>query len=266
MNISFSEKYGPWAIIAGASEGTGRAFANEIAANGVSCILIARRETPLIALASELHSKYGVECIAISADLSKPDAFDKIVEAVGDRQIGLYVSNAGADSNDAYYLDCEIDSWIDLVNRNLLVTMKCCHHYGKLMRERKRGGLLLVGSGACYSGGKYMAIYSSVKAFTLRFSESLWDELRPSNVDVLCVVLKTTDTPALRELMAKKGKPLPSRMDSPNQIAKKGLARLDKGPVYNWGFPIGFRGSFNRMRIDLFDKMSKAVLGDIKKR
>ena len=262
MKNNFVDKYGPWAIIAGASEGTGRAFANEIAKNGVNCILIARREEPLISLANEIHSKYGVECLAISVDLSKSDAFDKIIDTVGTRQVGLYVSNAGSDPNNSYYLDRKIDVWIDLVTRNLLNTMNCCHYYGKLMQERKRGGLLLVGSGACYSGGKYMAIYSSLKAFTLRFGESLWDELRSFNVDVLCLVLQTTDTPFLRKFMAEKGKSLPSNLASPDHIAKKGLARLCKGPVYNWGFPVGFRGTWHRFRIWLFTNMSKIVLGN----
>src|SRR5260370_30704066 len=57
--MSFADRYGPWTLILGASEGTGRAFARKIAANGVPSILIARREAPLLALAKEIHAESG---------------------------------------------------------------------------------------------------------------------------------------------------------------------------------------------------------------
>ena len=60
--MSFAEQYGPWAIVAGASEGTGRAFARKITSNGVPCILIARRPGPLAALAEEIRAQSGLVC------------------------------------------------------------------------------------------------------------------------------------------------------------------------------------------------------------
>src|SRR5260370_5555612 len=93
--MSFADRYGPWTLILGASEGTGRAFARKIAANGVPSILIARREAPLLALAKEIHAESGgFECITATIDLAAPDAFERIVAAVGEREIGLFVSNA----------------------------------------------------------------------------------------------------------------------------------------------------------------------------
>src|ERR1700712_4531135 len=97
--MSFRERYGPWALIAGASEGTGASFARQLAAEGISCVLVARREGPLAALAEELRSRFGVECVTASVDLSAPDAVEQMVEAAGDREIGLFISNAGADTN-----------------------------------------------------------------------------------------------------------------------------------------------------------------------
>ena len=61
--MNFVDRYGPWAVIAGASEGTGRAFARQVAAHGVNCILIARRESPLAALAAEIQAESQVECV-----------------------------------------------------------------------------------------------------------------------------------------------------------------------------------------------------------
>src|SRR5690349_16129249 len=96
-SMTFREKYGPWAIVAGASEGTGRSFAHRIAAEGLSCILIAR-DGPLEDVAREVRAAHGVECVTARIDLSLPDAAERIIGAAGDREIGLYVSNAGGDS------------------------------------------------------------------------------------------------------------------------------------------------------------------------
>jgi short-subunit dehydrogenase len=258
---AFAERYGPWAIVAGASEGVGRALARRVAANGVNCILVARREQQLAELAEQIRAESGVECIPASIDLAAPDAFDRIVATAGSREVGLYVSNAGADPNASHFLDRKIETWIELVNLNVLTTMRCCHHFGGLMRERRRGGLLLVGSGAAYGGGPFMATYSGAKAFDLCFGESLWAELRPFGVDVLCLVLVITDTPALRKLLEAKGQPLPSRMASPAHVAEVGLARLPLGPVYNWGPLPRFRAGWRRTRVRVVARLSRKVFG-----
>ena len=257
----FAQRYGPWAVIAGASEGVGRELARRVAAGGVNCILIARREPPLAELAERIRKENGVECVSASIDLAAPDAIDRILATVGSREVGLYVSNAGADPNGAHFLDRKIETWVELVSRNVSTMMRCCHHFGGLMRERRRGGLLLVSSGAAWGGAPFMAAYSASKAFDLRFGESLWAELRPFGVDVLSLVLVTTDTPALRKLLAEKGQPLPSRMASPARVAEVGLARLPLGPVYAWGPLAGLRASGVRTRVRATAALSKKVFG-----
>ena len=258
---AFAERYGPWAIVAGASEGVGRELARRVAANGVNCILVARREAPLAELAELIRAESGVECIPASIDLAAPDAFDRILATVGSREVGLYISNAGADPNGSHFLDREIEAWVELVHRNVLTTIRSCHHFGGLMRERRRGGLLLVGSGAAFGGAPFMAVYSGAKAFDLRLGESLWAELRPFGVDVLSLVLVTTDTPALRRLLAEKGQPVPSSMASAAHVAEIGLARLSQGPVYSWGPLAGFRAGWFRTRVRVVSALSKKVFG-----
>lgn len=265
--MSFIERYGPWAIIAGASEGTGREFARQLAAEGMNCILIARREAPLRELAAELRAANKVECVTASIDLARPDAFAHIVAAVGEREVGLYISNAGADPNGSYFLDKEVDAWVDLVNRNILTSLRCCHHFGRLMRARGRGGILLVGSGACYGSGPNLATYSGAKAFDLCFAEGLWAELAPEGVDVLFMAMSTTDTPALRSLLAEKGVAVPANLASPADVARDGLARLPHGPVHNWGladddtrYATGSAAQ-RRTRVNFIAEASKAVFG-----
>ena len=246
----FSERYGPWAVVTGASEGTGRAFARQIAAEGVPSVLIARREAPLAALAEEIRAESGVECIPATIDLAAPQAFDRIRDAVGDREVGLFVSNAGSDPNGAHFLDRDVDVWMELVQRNVTTVMQCCHHFAGAMRERDRGGLLLVNSGACYGGSSFMAAYSASKAFTLCFAESLWGELQDNGVDVLTLVMHMTDTPALRTLLAEKGLPVPSNIARPEDVAAFGLAQLPHGPVQNWGLADNDPGSMSLSATD----------------
>jgi len=230
----FRERYGPWAIVAGASEGTGRSFARQIAAQGVACLLIANGG-PLEAVAAEIRRESGVECVVARIDLSAPDAFEQIVAATGKREVGLYVANAGADPHGVRFLDCDASAWLDLMHINIRTTVRSCHHFGKLMTRRRRGGILIVNSGACYGGAGRLAIYTAAKAFQLNFCESLWSELRPYGVDVLTLVLGQTDTPAYHRLQAKKGRPSSPNLALPDDVARSGLARLAHGPVHNMG-------------------------------
>lgn len=265
--MSFRERYGPWAVIAGASEGTGREFAMQIAAEGVSCILLARRAAPLEKLAEEIR-KTGVECLTASVDLALPDAAERIAEVVGPREVGLYVNNAGADPNGAQFLDKDVQSWVDLAQRNVITTLKCCHHFAGPMRQRRRGGLLLVNSGACYGGGSFLATYAASKAFDLVFAEGLWAELHRHGVDVLTLVMGQTDTPAYRALLAEKGLPHPENWASPADVARTGLAQLPHGPIYNWGQANDVAGyapnspDARRERIQMIDRHSRSTFGE----
>lgn len=263
--MSFKEKYGPWALIAGASEGTGRAFARKVAAQGVNCILVARREEALRELASELQQTAGVECVTAAVDLSHEDASAKIIAAVGEREVGLFINNAGADSTNTHFLDSAADLWVNQINRNVITVMRNCHHFGGLMRERGRGGILLVGSGSCYGGASFMAVYSGTKAFDLCFGESLWAELKPYGVDVLNLILGRTDTPQFRETLTRQGLPVPAGLASPDEVAEVGLARLTQGPLHNWGQEDDQAGSaptspaVRRARIEMIDAATKSV-------
>ena len=230
----FRVRYGPWAIVAGASEGTGRSFARQIAAQGVPCILIAN-SGPLEAVAAEIERDSGVECVVARIDLSAADAFEQMVAATGPREVGLFIANAGADPHGSRFLECSVAAWLELVHVNITTTVRCCHHFGSLMTQRRRGGILIVNSGACYGGAARLAIYSASKAFQLNFCESLWSELRPFGVDVLTLVLGQTDTPAYHRLQAKKGRPSSLNLASPDEVARAGLSRLQDGPVQHVG-------------------------------
>lgn len=233
--MDFTEKYGPWALISGASEGTGSEFARLLAAQGLNLILIARREGPLAALAEELTAAHGVECVTASLDLARPDAVEGIRSLIEGREVGLFIANAGGDPNGTPFFDTDAQAWLDLVNRNVVTVLLCCHLLGGLMRGRGRGGIILVGSGACYGGAPGMGVYSGSKAFDLCLGEGLWIDLKPDGVDVLNLILGRTDTPELRRWLASRGAAVPQGLASAAEVARIGLERLPHGPVHNFG-------------------------------
>lgn len=259
--MRIAAKYGPWALITGASEGTGAAFALRLADEGMNCVLVARRDGPLQELSTQVRAR-GVECVCASVDLSSSYATDRIVAVVAGREIGLLITNAGADTNGAKFLDGDITNWEALVNLNITTTMRNCHYFGQAMRARGHGGIILVGSGACYGGLNGIGVYSGVKAFDLCFGEALWAELRHEGVDVLNLILGRTDTPAHRRLMERKGQPVPEGMACPEDVARIGLEQLPHGPVYNWGQSNDVAGyapnspDARRARIIMIEQMS----------
>ncbi|MEX1007182.1 MAG: SDR family NAD(P)-dependent oxidoreductase [Acidimicrobiia bacterium] len=227
----FLDRYGRWAIIAGASEGTGASFSRQIAAHGVNVVLVARRPEPLAALADQIREASGVQTRTVSIDLSRPDADRALVAATEGLEVGLLIYNAGADEYGMKFLDVEVDDWVAMVQRNCVFPLRLSHHFARAMVDRGRGGILLVTSAAAWAGGDRLATYCATKAFDLVFGEALWAELSPKGVDVLSFVLGATDTPAFRALAAKHGTTVGDIADA-DEVARDGLEHLADGPTW----------------------------------
>jgi short-subunit dehydrogenase len=222
-------KYGPWAVVAGASEGTGAAFAREIAAAGINLLLIARRPEPLDALAETLRRDHGIDVRTLPLDLNAEDAGRQIVDAAADVEVGLYVANAGAGQGGTMFLDMPMQTIRDLIARNIFATMEACQHFGRGMRTRGRGGMVLMGSGAGLGGQPGVAVYSGVKGFVLNLAESLWAELRDAGIDVIGIAAPVMDTPALRASTGNRDIP---GIFAAETVVRDALRRLPHGPCY----------------------------------
>lgn len=191
--MSFRDKYGPWALITGASAGFGELFARQLAERGLNVVLLARRRERLEALAAELESAHGVQARAVAADLSAPDFLDTVIEQTRDIEIGLLVNNAGF-TNSGNFLDNELDAEIRLVDVNCRAAMILAHHCGRSMRERRRGGMIFSASVAGFSAIPFWSNYAASKGFDLLLAEGLHNELRRHGVDVLAVCPGATHT------------------------------------------------------------------------
>ncbi|MFB9930578.1 SDR family NAD(P)-dependent oxidoreductase [Amycolatopsis halotolerans] len=224
------EKYGPWAVIAGGSEGVGASFAHQLAEAGINLVLIARKPAPLAETAAAVRAR-GVEVLTVQVDLLDPDALSTIREVTDGLEIGLLIFNAGANSYGHEFVTGDLSRVRGVIDLNITAQLALTHHFGALMAARGRGGIMLVGSLAGYLGQEEISVYSAVKAFSRVFAEGLWLEMRERGVDVLELVLGVTRTPAMER--AGLAFDLPGlNVAEPDDVAREGLAHLADGPVW----------------------------------
>jgi len=238
-DTTFAGRYGPWALVAGASDGVGAAYARAMAERGLDVVLIARRQGALDEVAAAIRADTGVEARVVAVDLSEPDAMAKIVEATAGLEVGMVMYCAGADPNYEPFLANPVEIPLAMVQRNCVVPMQVCHHFAGPMAARGRGGIVLVSSGAGLAGARNMVGYAATKAFDMVMAEALWAELHDQGVDVLALVLGVTDTPALRRLLARRGglagpddpTPIPGAA-TPAEVVAETIANLANGPTW----------------------------------
>ena len=220
---AFAEKYGPFAVVAGASEGLGAAFAEAIAARGVGLVLLARRKDALDAVAKKL----AVETRTVACDLADGSFVDALGEATRDLEIGLGVYNA-AYSFIAPLLERPLEDALRVVDVNVRGPLRFAHALAPKMIARKRGGLVLMSSMAGFQGNPRLAAYAASKAFEIVLAESLWAELRPHGVDVIASCPGAVRTPNYLKTTEKEA---PGTLD-PLEVATRTLGALGSGPTY----------------------------------
>ncbi len=228
---AFVERYGPWALVAGASEGIGASFAHQLAAAGLDLVLVARRPEPLDETAGAIRSEHGVTVRTVAADLTGDDLLERLEAATRDVEVGLLVYNAGAVHGAARFHEAGLEKPLALVRLNCVGPVVLCHHFGGRMLERGRGGIILLSSLSAVSGAARTVTYSATKAFDQVFAEGLWAELSPRGVDVLALIAGATRTPSMARSGARIGGEAFPGMD-PDDVAREGLAHLSEGPVW----------------------------------
>jgi hypothetical protein len=221
---AFAASYGPWAVVAGGSEGLGAAFAAEIARRGVNLVLVARREEPLARTAAGLRREHSVEVVTVAADLADPGTPGTLAGATAGKPVGLVVMNAALSPTGPFTAAApsELATAIDLNCRGTVLLSRA---FLPAMAERGRGGLILVSSLAGLQGVPHLAVYSATKAFLIHLAEALWSEARGSGVDVLACCPGVVTTPNY-DRAAQRQAP---GAQSPAQVASEALDALGRG-------------------------------------
>ena len=226
---NFEQKYGPWALVTGAAEGLGAEFSRQIAATGISTLLVDVQGEKVQARAEEIAAESGVETRALVCDLAAPDFLGNLCEQSADLEIGLLVCCAGYGTVGPF-LETPVEEMKRMTQINCQSTLELTHCYGNEMAQRGRGGIVIIASTSGYGGAPYVANYGATKAYDLSLGEALWYELAPHGIDVIAFSPQGTNTPGLRRGMpgleegeARDGVMLPSEAV---ELALGGLGRL----------------------------------------
>ncbi|WP_127782766.1 SDR family NAD(P)-dependent oxidoreductase [Rhodococcus sp. X156] len=258
-------KYGPWAVIAGGSEGVGSSFAEQLAAAGINLVLLARKPGPLEETAEKVRA-LGVEVRTLSVDLIAPGAVEQIRAVTDPLEVGLFIFNAGANTYANEFVTADLTKVQEVIDLNITRQLELSQHFGALMKERGRGGIILLGSMAGYLGTEMIGIYAAAKAFSRVFAEGLWLELKAHDVDVLHLVLGVTRTPSMERHGLKMDLP-GLDVAAPADVAAEGLARITEGPVWVAGGEANFTNAKKRLgfprgpMVEASAKASRKMMG-----
>lgn len=220
----FSAKYGPWAVVAGASEGLGAAFAGSLAKRKLNLVLIARREALLNSLAEELSAAEGIETKTAAFDLADAGAMNDFVTSL-DVDIGLLVYNA-AFAPVGVWTDMSPDDLKRVIDINIAAPLLLARQLAPAMVKRGRGGIVLMSSLAGIQGSPRIATYAASKAFNSILAEGLWSELKDRGVDVLASRAGAIRTPGYVAMGTAEA---PGTLDA-EIVAEQTLNALGKGP------------------------------------
>lgn len=223
---SFVERYGPVAVVAGASEGLGAAFAESLAVRRLDLVLLARRETALREIAARLEVAHRIHVTVVACYLGEASFTTKLAGAIAGKEVGLGIYNA-AFSFVAPLLDRPLDDALQVVDVNVKGPLRFVHALGPAMRERGKGGLVLMSSIAGFHGAPHLAAYAASKAFNIVLGESLSAELRPAGVDVLVSCAGAIRTPNYSKALAREA---PGTLDA-HAVAEQTLEALGAGAL-----------------------------------
>jgi hypothetical protein len=226
----FRARYGPWALVAGASEGIGGEFARGLAARGLDLVLLARRPEPLERIAGELRRGAGVDVRALALDLGAPDLLERLRPGIAGLEIGLLVYNA-AFSVIGGFFEQELSLRLREIDVNCRGPLLLAYELGRAMVARRRGGIVLVSSMAGFFGSAMVPSYAATKAYDTVLGEGLWAELRPHGVDVLSFAAGATRTPSYEASRPRRAtNPFAAPMEA-GPVAEQALRELGRGPT-----------------------------------
>jgi short-subunit dehydrogenase len=242
QGTDFKARYGPAALVTGASSGIGWGFAEELGERGLDLVLTARRTDRLEELAERLRRRRGVTATVLPVDLAQRDAPQRILDATRSLDIGLVVSNAGFGFK-GEHSSIDADGMADMLMVNCNAPLQLTHGFIPRLRARGRGGIVLTSSVEALIGCPNSAAYSASKALVNAFGEALWAELHGGGIDVLTLCPGATES----EAAAKQGIDLATLANvmAAREVAGATLDALTEGPTF---FPSAhYKATFDRL-------------------
>ena len=215
-------------LITGASSGIGEAFARKLAAQGENVLLVARTESKLASLCSELGRASDVNAQYVALDLTETDAPAKLFDETIKRglEVEMLINNAGFGSM-GDFVQLDLDKELEMVDLNIKSLVAMTHFFLKPMRERGRGSIINVASTAGFQPVPYMTTYAATKAFVLSFSDALWEENRAFGIKIMALCPGVTDTNFFAA--SEMDRPPMRISQTPEQVVETALKGMKRG-------------------------------------
>lgn len=229
VSEQFKERYGPVALVTGASSGIGWAFAEELATRGFDLVLAARRTDRLEELAAKLKAAHGTNTQLCQSDLSRPDAPAKLLAATEGADIGLVVSNAGFNIR-GHFESTDAGQMAEMLTVNCHAPMQLAHGFIPRLKARGKGGIVFTSSVEGLIGCPFSTAYSATKALVVGLGEGLWGELQGTGVDVLTLCPGATESEATAKY-AEQYAAVPN-MQPARDVARLALDNIAEGPTF----------------------------------
>jgi short-subunit dehydrogenase len=219
------------ALVTGASEGIGEAFARELARRGTNLVIVARRAERLERLAAELGAQHGIEAQVLPADLTDARGIAAVEERLeaDEAPIDLLVNNAGGASQHAPFLRLDRERLAADAYLNALAVLRLTHAAAQAMARRAGGNVLNVSAGVAFYPLPGAAAYGAGKAFVNSLSEALAYELRETGVRVTAVCPGFTRTGAQRRLGLRAERIPDLLWMEPREVAVAALRAAERG-------------------------------------
>lgn len=224
------QKYGNWALVTGASDGIGKAFAYELGKSSINHVLVARNRASLEQIQADLIAKENIQVQIIAADLSIPEDRKKVLEQTQEMDIGLFVAAAGFGTS-GQFMDNTLEEELSMIDVNCRAVAEQTHVFANRFQKRGRGGIILFGSLVGFQGVPRAANYAATKAFIQTLAEGLHYELKPFGVDVLSVAPGPINSGFGKRANMKMG-----NGGTPEVVAKESLQALGKKITVRPGF------------------------------
>jgi short-subunit dehydrogenase len=224
---------GKWALVTGASAGIGAALAEELARGGTNLVLTARRRERLEELAQKLAAAHKIQTTIFVADLTQPDAPEKLFQFTKDQgiEIELLINNAGF----GVYGELpavEARRLTDMVQVNCAAVVHLTRLYLPEMVARKHGDVLIVASTASFQSVPYISTYAATKAFDLLFAEGLAEEMKPHGVRVSALCPGSTESEFAEVAGQTHIAATRANRETADKVARTGLRALAAGKSY----------------------------------
>lgn len=226
-----NKKYGTTALVAGASEGIGAAYATHLAQAGYNLLLVARREEPLAKLADHLEKKYAVSVTYFCCDLAAAEGPSIMAEKIATLTIDLFVYNAALpfigkfENDNATHLQ-------QMIQTNVTTPLHLIHLIGTKMLAQKKGAIIQMASLAGFQGSGFLSVYAATKAFDRILAEGLWYEWKERGVDVIACCAGATATPNYINSKPVKVSFFAPKVQSPEEVVTECFERLGKVPSF----------------------------------